>query len=100
MAKNSTTTDHNHFPWKHIIGFASSIILTLIAMWVALYTSLSVKVILTIIVILAVIQAGIQLVMFMHMNESKSGTIQSGTMYFSAFIAVAIVAGSIWVMWF
>ncbi|WLR50778.1 cytochrome aa3 quinol oxidase subunit IV [Bacillus tianshenii] len=91
---------HNHFPWKHVIGFALSIILTLIALWVALYTSLSIKVILTIIVLLAVVQASIQLFMFMHVNETDSGNIQSGMMYFSAFVAFAIVAGSIWVMWF
>lgn len=39
MANKSA--EHSHFPWKHIVGFALSIILTLLALWVAVYTELS-----------------------------------------------------------
>ncbi|RDI41941.1 cytochrome aa3 quinol oxidase subunit IV [Falsibacillus pallidus] len=88
------------FPWKHLIGFVFSIVLTLIALWVGLYSGFSTKMIITFIVILAILQAVIQLFMFMHVTESENGRFQTGTMLYAAFIAVAVVAGTIWVMSF
>ncbi|MYL34824.1 cytochrome aa3 quinol oxidase subunit IV [Pontibacillus yanchengensis] len=93
MSNNS----HSHFPWNHVIGFALSVALTLLAVWVALYTSLSITAIVWIIVFLAVLQAGIQLFMFMHIREGEGGT-QVFTMVYSAIIGVIIVGGTIWVI--
>ncbi|WP_191567640.1 cytochrome aa3 quinol oxidase subunit IV [Metabacillus idriensis] len=95
MASNSA---NNHFPWSHVVGFALSIILTLVALWVGLYTDLSYTVIVTVIFILAFIQAAIQLFMFMHMTEGKAWLWQSSNMLFAAFTAIVIVAGTVWVM--
>ncbi|MDA7025298.1 cytochrome aa3 quinol oxidase subunit IV [Bacillus sp. CLL-7-23] len=91
------SAEHSHFPWKHIVGFVSSIVLTLLALWVALYTDLSMTAILWIIFGFAIIQAALQLLMFMHMTESDSGGIQVGNTLFAAFIAIAIVVGSVWI---
>ncbi|MBA4493181.1 cytochrome aa3 quinol oxidase subunit IV [Paenactinomyces guangxiensis] len=96
--KQSPSPAHNHFPWKHLIGFVLSIVLTLMALWVAFQSGLSLKSILVMIVILAIFQAVLQLLMFMHLTEGNSGKIQTGTMLYAAFIAITIVAGSIWVM--
>lgn len=93
MAGNS----QHKFPWNHVLGFLFSIVLTLFAVWAALYSSLSVTAIVWTIVTLALLQAIVQLFMFMHIGEGE-GNAQKGTIYFSAFIAVVIVAGSIWVM--
>lgn len=87
-----------HFPWKHIAGFALSIALTLLAVWVALYADFSLNVILTVIVIFAVFQAVLQLLMFMHMTEGSSGKFHTGTILYAAFIAIVVVAGTVWVM--
>lgn len=95
MASNSAK---NHFPWPHVFGFALSIILTLLALWVGLGTNLSYTVIAIVIFILAFIQAGIQLFMFMHMTEGKNAIWQSANMMFAAFTAIVIVAGTVWVM--
>ncbi|WP_394542692.1 cytochrome aa3 quinol oxidase subunit IV [Priestia aryabhattai] len=89
---------NNHFPWSHVIGFMLSIVLTLIALWVGLYTNLPFNTVVITVFILAFIQAAIQLYMFMHMTESKNGIWQSGNMLFAAFIAIVIVAGTVWVM--
>ncbi|WP_064092816.1 cytochrome aa3 quinol oxidase subunit IV [Rossellomorea aquimaris] len=91
---------HSKFPWSHIVGFALSIVLTLIALWVALSSGFSTDTIIIIIVGLAIIQASIQLLMFMHIRESEDGKYQTATMLYAAFIAVAVVAGTIWVMSF
>ncbi|AEH49701.1 cytochrome aa3 quinol oxidase subunit IV [Parageobacillus thermoglucosidasius] len=91
---------HETFPWKHIVGFIFSLLLTFAALWVALSSGLSTGAIIGIIVILAVIQASLQLFMFMHMTESDSGKIQTINMAYSFFIAVVVVVGSIWTMSF
>ncbi|MBB6283002.1 cytochrome aa3 quinol oxidase subunit IV [Geobacillus subterraneus] len=88
------------FPWKHIIGFLLSLVLTFAALWVALSSGLPLKAVIVVIVLFAVIQASLQLFMFMHVNESDSGRMQTFNMVYSFFIAVVVVAGSIWVMQF
>ncbi|WP_033574355.1 cytochrome aa3 quinol oxidase subunit IV [Bacillus amyloliquefaciens] len=95
MANKSA--EHSHIPWKHIVGFALSIILTLLALWVAVYTELSPSAKLWIIFGFAFIQAGLQLLMFMHMTESENGGIQVGNTLFGFFGAIVIILGSIWI---
>ncbi|PLR67778.1 MULTISPECIES: cytochrome aa3 quinol oxidase subunit IV [Bacillaceae] len=102
MATNQQKTvqaaDHNHFPWTHVIGFVSSIVLTLIALWIGLYTNFALSVKIAVVFTLAFIQAGIQLFMFMHMTESSSGRVQVINTVFAIFVAVVTVLGSVWVM--
>ncbi|WP_239253847.1 cytochrome aa3 quinol oxidase subunit IV [Listeria ilorinensis] len=99
MAENKNTANaHTSVPWKHIVGFALSIILTLLAVWVALYSTLDYNVKVVIIFIFAFIQAALQLLMFMHMTEGRDGRIQVGNILFAAFIAIVVVIGSYWVM--
>ncbi|KIY22793.1 MULTISPECIES: cytochrome aa3 quinol oxidase subunit IV [Mesobacillus] len=86
------------FPISHVIGFFMSLVLTFGAAWIALQSSLSMTAVMWIIGTLAVIQAGIQLYMFMHINESNDRIANNINIIYSAFIAVVIVAGSIWVM--
>ena len=97
---NEQTNSHSHFPWSHVVGFGLSIVLTLLALWIGFASDFSVRTIMIIVVTLALIQAAIQLLMFMHITESDSSRIQIGTILYAAFIAVAVVAGSIWVMSF
>ncbi|AQY52363.1 quinol oxidase AA3 subunit IV [Listeria weihenstephanensis FSL R9-0317] len=100
MAKNKANTAHAEegIPWKHIIGFALSIALTLLAVWVVFESTLDKSLIITIIFIFAFVQAALQLLMFMHMTEGQNGRIQVGNILFAAFIAIVIVMGSYWVM--
>ncbi|WP_027408094.1 cytochrome aa3 quinol oxidase subunit IV [Anoxybacteroides tepidamans] len=91
---------HETFPWKHIVGFILSLVLTFAALWIAFSSGLATKAILVGIVVLAVLQAVLQLFMFMHVTESDSGKIQTINMAYSFFIAIVVVAGSIWTMAF
>lgn len=91
---------HRGFPWKHVIGLILSLALTIIALWVAVYMTLPVAATLAIIVILALMQALIQLFMFMHLSEATAPWIQITGIIFGVFTAFAVVAGSIWIMWF
>jgi cytochrome aa3-600 menaquinol oxidase subunit IV len=103
MANNSVGNEHGGFPWKHLIGFVLSIVLTLFALWVALGTDLSLTWILIIIFGFAFLQAALQLLMFMHVTENSTNTkltgrVQVGNILFAAFVAIVIVIGSVWVM--
>lgn len=86
------------FPLSHVIGFVFSLILTFGAAGIALKTDLSFKVIMWIIGSLAIMQAGIQLFMFMHLREGEDGKTNVLNIIYGVFMAVVIVAGSIWVL--
>lgn len=88
------------YPINHVIGFLTSLILTFAAVFLAFETSLPVNTIIWVIGTLAVIQAGLQLYMFMHMNEGEDGKANVINIAYAFFIAIVTVAGSIWVMSF
>jgi cytochrome aa3-600 menaquinol oxidase subunit IV len=103
MANKTAANEHGGFPWKHLIGFVLSIVLTLFALWIALGTDLSLTWILIIIFGFAFLQAALQLLMFMHVTENSTNTkltgrVQVGNILFAAFVAIVIVVGSVWVM--
>ncbi len=97
---NKTEQSHasKGFPIGHVIGFLMSLLLTFAAAIVALKTSLPTNTILFIIGGLAVIQAGLQLFMFMHVSEGEDKKAQIINIAYGVFVAVVIVAGSIWVL--
>lgn len=89
---------HKRFPISHVFGFVLSIVLTIVAALVTLKTSLSVTVIMWVIGTLAVIQAGLQLFMFMHVNEGEDNKTQLINIAYGVFCALVVVIGTIWVM--
>ncbi len=76
------------FPTAHVIGFLSSIVLTLAALSV-LWLEITTGVKMTILIVTALLQASLQLFLFMHIGESKEKT----TLYIS--IAYAVLVGLI-----
>ncbi|WP_186579253.1 cytochrome aa3 quinol oxidase subunit IV [Aquibacillus kalidii] len=89
---------HKGFPWNHVIGFFLSIALTIFAVLMVQYTDFSKSTVMFIIGTLAILQAAIQLFMFMHITEGKSGVINIINITYSVFLAVVIVVGSIWIL--
>lgn len=98
MEKENNTVNSNHFPWAQVIGFLLSVALTFAAVWIGIRTDLPYSTIVILVFILAFIQAAIQLFMFMHVSEGEHGIWQVGKMLSAAFIALVIVAGSVWVL--
>ncbi|GAF23401.1 MULTISPECIES: cytochrome aa3 quinol oxidase subunit IV [Shouchella] len=96
--QNESTSNHHGFPWQHVVGFALSIVLTLLAVWVMSQTNLAWSVRVIIIFAFAFIQMGVQLFMFMHIGEGKDGKWQIGHTVFAIAIAVIIVIGSYFVL--
>ena len=88
------------FPWKHVIGYILSLVLTFGALWLVLKSPLSVPMVLTSIVILAIFQVFVQLLFFMHLNESHGPAYHTLLLAFGFFTAIMVVGGSIWIMGF
>ncbi|WEG13037.1 cytochrome aa3 quinol oxidase subunit IV [Pullulanibacillus sp. KACC 23026] len=99
MEKNQTAHSNSHhgFPWSHVIGFILSLVLTVAALWIALSLNLSATSTMVLIIILAIFQVFVQLLMFMHLREQE-GAFQITAISFGFFVAIAVVAGSIWIM--
>nr|WP_094048090.1 MULTISPECIES: cytochrome aa3 quinol oxidase subunit IV [unclassified Cohnella] len=88
----------NPFPWMQVVGFLLSVALTFMAVWIGMRAGLPYNTIIILVFVLAFIQAAIQLFMFMHITEGAHGIWQIGKMLSAAFIAIVIVAGSVWVL--
>ncbi len=90
---------HETFPWKHIIGYVASLVLTLAAIWFVASHHFPARVVLASIIILALFQVVIQLFMFMHVTETIEQTrFHSLVFTMGLFFTVVLVAGSTWVM--
>lgn len=85
------------FPKSHVIGFISSIILTLLAMTVlVLDVSFSSKMV--ILFITALLQASLQLFLFMHISESENKKELYINIGYAAFVGIVTIVGSLLVM--
>jgi cytochrome aa3-600 menaquinol oxidase subunit IV len=93
-----TMKQHDLSPKQHIIGFLLSLLLTFAALGVTLKAPFSESVKITVIFALAFVQFVIQLLFFMHLTEGRVKFFQVINMWFAVFIAVVVVAGSVWIM--
>ena len=84
----------NLFPLKQVIGFALSIVLTLIAVSVY-FLDVSFPIIMTILLVTAFIQAALQLIVFMHASETKDKGAIFTNIYYALIIALVTVFGTI-----
>lgn len=92
--------EQKKYPFKHIVGYVLSILLTVLAAWTAIDSDIPQVWIIIGIMILAVIQAGIQLFMFMHIIEAGVTHAPWNMMFHSFVIATIVVAGSLFTMSF
>ena len=85
------------FPKEHIIGFISSIALTVAALLV-LFLDVSFGIKMAILLITACLQASLQLFLFMHINESKERRTLYTNILYALFVAVVTIFGSMFVL--
>lgn len=86
------------FPMNHVIGFVLSIVLTVAAALIVYQTNFADAVKMGIIGTLAIFQALVQLIMFMHITEGKSGGVNIINIAYAIFLAAVIIFGSIWIL--
>ena len=82
------------FPAKQVMGFAFSLVLTVVALSVY-FLDMSFEVGITILLVTAFIQATLQLVFFMHAGESSDKKAIYTNVYYAIAIALVTVFGTL-----
>jgi cytochrome aa3-600 menaquinol oxidase subunit IV len=85
------------FPAKQVIGFAFSLLLTVIALAVY-FLDMSFATGMTILLITAFVQAGVQLVVFMHAGETEDKAAIYTNIYYGLIIALVTIFGTLLAM--
>ncbi|MGO4270113.1 cytochrome o ubiquinol oxidase subunit IV [Paenibacillus sp. TAF58] len=98
MSRSHENHDAHGSLKSYIIGFALSIILTIIPLVAVMNHMLSKTGTLVLILFMAVLQFGVQLFFFMHVKEGENARWNIMALIFGLVILLTIVAGSIWIM--
>ncbi|WP_277585268.1 cytochrome aa3 quinol oxidase subunit IV [Psychrobacillus antarcticus] len=85
------------FPLKQVMGFAFSLVLTVVALMVY-FTDMSYTMGMTVLLITAFIQAGLQVVVFMHAGETKDKRSIYVNIYYALLIALITIFGTLLVL--
>ncbi|QHS24013.1 cytochrome aa3 quinol oxidase subunit IV [Virgibacillus sp. MSP4-1] len=85
------------FPAKQLMGFVSSLILTIVALLVY-FLDFSFTIGMTILLVTAFIQAALQFVVFMHAGETKDKGAIYASIYYGLIIALVTIFGSLLAM--
>lgn len=88
------------FPFRQILGFIGSIILTAMAFGLVMRHMLPPVALVSVVLALALLQAGLQLGFFMHIRESRGTSWHILTLGMALFVVIAVVGGSIWLTQF
>ena len=83
---------------SYVIGFVSSLLLTILAFVCVQFQLLSGTQLLLAIGVLAIIQAIVQLYYFLHLGSEAKPRLRLMTFLFMFLILLIIVGGSIWIM--
>jgi cytochrome aa3-600 menaquinol oxidase subunit 4 len=85
------------FPFKQVMGFVASLVLTAVALLVY-FTNMSFAVGMTVLLLTAFIQAGLQLVVFMHAGETNDKKSIYANVYYGLLIALVTIFGTLMAM--
>lgn len=88
------------FPWKQILGYIASLVLTVLAFGAVIKHVLPPVFLIGFILFLAVLQAAVQLGIFMHLRESRGTTWHIVTLGLAMLMGIGLVICSIWIMTF
>lgn len=85
---------------EYLIGFALSVVLTIIPFWLVMGDVLSNKLLTTSLILgFAVVQMIVHIVYFLHLNTRSEGGWNMLASIFTVVLVVITIAGSIWVMY-
>lgn len=91
---------HPRFPTPQIMGYAVSLVLTLLALWLGWNRVLPAEPLVVALLILAVLQAVSQLVVFMHIWEAYQTAWNALAILLGLLIGVGMVITTVWIMAF
>ena len=82
----------------YLIGFTSSILLTIISFSLVVFDVLEGKMLMIAIMALALVQATLQLRFFLHLGEEPKPKWETLTFYLMLTILLIVALGSLWIM--
>ena len=85
------------FPAKQVLGFAFSILLTVVALAV-IFLDMSFQMGMLILLVTAFVQAGVQLIVFMHAGETEDRPAIYTNIYYGVIIAIVTILGTLLTM--
>jgi len=84
----------------YVIGLVLCLVLTLIAFWAVMPPKYSPTITFSLIFIAAILQFLVQVVCFLRLNAAtEQSRINLMSFLFTVVVLVAVVAGSLWIMW-
>lgn len=96
---NHGVHENNHGSLKeYILGFALSIILTIIPLLIVMNGWLEKTAAMVVLLGAAVLQFAVQLLFFMHLREEQGPRYNLWSLILGLVIVVTVVAGSVWIM--
>ncbi len=84
---------------SYLIGFISSLLLTLISFFLVISNILPKKTLIVTISILAVVQALCQLEYFLHVGDEEKPRWETVVFYFMVIVLLIVAIGSLWIMY-
>lgn len=84
---------------SYVIGFMSSIILTIIAFYLVITAAFPPKTLYIIISGLAIVQLFVQLIFFLHVNTHSKSAWNLLSLVFTLVVVLILVIGSLWIMY-
>lgn len=94
----STQHDTSKHMRNYIIGFALSVILTLIAFAIVWQSLLEDIYLISVLIILAISQLYVQIVFFFNLNDEQKPKWNTMAFLFMMLIVLIVVLGSLWIM--
>lgn len=98
MSEHTLSTSHGQRMKSYVIGFVSSIVLTIIAFGLVENHVLPHQALVMTVVGLAVIQLLVQLIFFLHIGRETGTRWKIVTFFFALIVIFIVVGGSIWIM--
>ncbi|WP_058303144.1 cytochrome aa3 quinol oxidase subunit IV [Gorillibacterium timonense] len=84
------------FPIRHVMGFVSSLVLTVVALTVVMF-DLSSAASMAILIVTALIQASLQLFLFMHIGEDRSKSTLYLNIGYALFVGLVTIFGTLFI---
>lgn len=86
-----------HSPYTaYVVGFVLSVITTFVAYFLVVSNALPTQLLIYTVLAIAVVQLIVQVVFFLHIGRGSKWKL--ATFFFTIFIVVLVVVGSIWIM--
>lgn len=101
MSEHSVVSEHEEHPLslpKYVVGFVSSVVVTMAAYLLVTRTNWPHNTVVAIISGLAIVQFLVQMVFFLHIGDERRPRWKLAVLGFMLMVILIVIFGSIWIM--